>query len=373
MTHALAEQSFNPTDASTSFALPSEYYTSPDIYATELERVFARSWNFACHASQVAEPGQYVRCHAGEEEIFVVRDKAGRLHGYYNVCMHRAHTLVQEDSGRIDLITCPYHAWTYALDGKLKVARNCENARGFRKENFGLNEIKVEEFCSFIWVNLEPTAAPLSQQAIGLEALLMKHCPDLPKLKFAHRLSWDINANWKTVIDNFTECYHCATAHPAFVDLVNMKDYALNTHDIWSVHIGPPGAPEKAPYVYSTTDERPTDYIAAFLWPNVTIWIMPGSGNISMLYMLPTGPETCREHFDFYFMNETPSKEEWDSIVYLRDVLQPEDITLCERVQKGLRSRSYRTGRLVVDARRSGISEHATHHFQSLVHRAHHG
>ncbi|HEX4584623.1 MAG TPA: aromatic ring-hydroxylating dioxygenase subunit alpha [Burkholderiaceae bacterium] len=367
---SIAQRAFNPTDPGLSYTLPSDYYTSPEIYRKELQSVFARSWNLACHRTQVAEPGQYVKCKAGEEEVIVTRDRSGTLRGFYNVCMHRAHTLIQDDRGQTNVITCPYHAWTYHLDGSLRKARNCEGVEGFRKEDFSLNAVKVEEYCGFIFVNLDPEARPLASQAVGLEERLLKHCPDLKRLKFAHRLSWDVHCNWKTAIENFCECYHCAPAHRGFVDLVNMSGYSLTTHDTWSIHVGPPGDAAKSPYKYTATDDRPQDYIAIFLWPNISIWIMPGAGNISMLTMLPTGPETCTEHMDFFFMDETPTKEEWDSIVYLRDVLQPEDIGLCEKVQKGLRSRSYRTGRLVVDRERTGISEHAVHHFQCLVQRA---
>ena len=361
----------NPEDAGYSYTLPAEYYFSPETYRKELDVVFARSWIFAGHLSQVKEPGQFVKCRVGEEEIVVTRDKVGKLRAFYNVCRHRAHTLLQEDRGKVNVIACPYHAWTYNLDGTLRAARNCDNVRDFCKEEFNLQEAKVEEFCAFVWVNLDPDAESLASQAPDLEQRLLKSCPDLYKLTFAHRLSWDVKSNWKTAVDNFSECYHCAPAHPGFTDLVDMRTYTLATHGIWSIHVGPPGTSGNAPYQFTATDDRPQDYIAILLWPNLTIWIMPGAGNIGMLYMLPTGPETCIEHFDFYFMKETPSEEEWASIVYLRDVLQPEDIDLCEKVQKGLRSRSYRVGRLVVDKTRSGISEHATHHFQSLVLKAH--
>jgi phenylpropionate dioxygenase-like ring-hydroxylating dioxygenase large terminal subunit len=361
----------NPANAAYSYTLPAEYYFSPETYRRELDVVFARSWIFACHLSQVKDPGQYVRCRVGEEEIVVTRDKAGTLRAFYNVCRHRAHTLLQEDQGTVNVIACPYHAWTYNLDGSLRTARNTDNIQDFCKAEFNLQQARVEEFCAFVWVNLDPEADSLASQAPDLEQKVLKHCPDLYRLKFAHRLTWDIKCNWKTAVDNFSECYHCAPAHRGFTDLVDMQTYTLATHGIWSIHVGPPGTSGNAPYKFTATDDRPQDYIAILLWPNLTIWVMPGAGNIAMLYMLPTGPETCTEYFDFYFMNETPADEEWASIVYLRDVLQPEDIALCEKVQKGLRSRSYNVGRLVVDAKRSGISEHATHHFQSLVLKAH--
>lgn len=361
---------FNPADAGRSYTLPSELYRSPDVYRREQELVFARSWNFACHRSQVAEPGQYVRIDVGDEEILVVRDRTGVLQAFYNVCLHRAHTLVQNDAGHISLITCPYHAWTYRLDGSLTAAPNCENVKEFKKCDFKLKSVRVEDFGGLIFINLDPQAMPLATQAPDLLESLQRLCPDLPKLKFSKRATWEIKCNWKTAMENFSECYHCAPAHPAFVEFVDMKTYSVTTHGIWNVHLSRTGAMEKSPYEYESTEGRTAEYVAIFLWPNHTLWIMPGSGNMSLLYMLPTGPETCREVMDYYFMDPTPTVAEAESMAYLRDVLQPEDIGLCERVQKGLRSRSYNAGRLVVDDARSGISEHGVHHFQQLYHKS---
>jgi choline monooxygenase len=277
--------------------------------------------------------------------------------------------LVQDDAGQTSLITCPYHAWTYRLDGTLAAAPNGENVRHFDKCAFKLKEVKVEDFGGLIFVNLDDSAKPLADQAPDLLSGLREWCPELPNLKFSTRAIWDIQCNWKTAIENFSECYHCSAAHPAFVDFVDMKTYSVTTHGIWNVHVSRTGPVEKSPYEYSAADGRTPEYIGIFLWPNHTLWVMPGSGNISLLRMLPTGVETCREIMDYYFMDPTPTPAEAESMAYLRDVLQPEDIGLCERVQKGLRSRSYSVGRLIVDERRSGISEHGVHHFQQLYHR----
>jgi phenylpropionate dioxygenase-like ring-hydroxylating dioxygenase large terminal subunit len=112
----MPERSFDPSNPGLSFTLPSGYYTSEAIYRKELESIFACFWNLACHRTQVDETGQYVKCRVGEEEIIVTRDEGGALKGFYNVCMHRAHTLIQDDRGRTNMIGCPYHAWTYQLD-----------------------------------------------------------------------------------------------------------------------------------------------------------------------------------------------------------------------------------------------------------------
>lgn len=361
---------FDPDHPELSYTLPSECYYSPEMYKQDQKLIFECSWNFACHISQVERPGQYVKINISQEEVVVTRDKSGQLKGYYNVCLHRAHTIVQDDAGQANFFTCPYHAWTYNLDGTVRSARNCENVKGFCKDDFKLNEVAVEEFAGFVWVNLDTSAKPLRELAPTFERKLLEHCPDIRSLKFAHRETWDMNSNWKTAIENFSECYHCAPAHPGFVDLVAMPTYTVTTHDIWNVHVSEVQPNTNAPISVSTPQDRALEYVAFFFWPNVTMWIMPGAGNIGLLYMRPTGPETTREYFDFYFMSEVPTEEEKASIEYLRDVLQPEDIELCEKVQKGLRSRSYKTGRLFVDNGKTGISEHAVHHFQKLVHEA---
>jgi choline monooxygenase len=366
----LQSSAFDPANPDHSFTLPANLYTSPAVHRQDQSAVFARSWNFVCHRSQVAETGQFTRADVGDEEILVVRDKAGTLRAFYNVCVHRAHTLVQEDAGRVSLITCPYHAWSYRLDGSLAAARNCEQVRAFSLGDFNLKSVRVEDFGGLIFVNLDPDAVPLAERAPDLLENLTRWCPDLPRLKFSQRLRWDVQCNWKTAIENFCECYHCAPAHPAFVEFVDMDTYGILTHGIWSVHISRTGAPDKSPYDYQSGGEGSPEYIAVYLWPNQTLWIMPGAGNIAMLYMQPTGPESCREIMDFYFTQPTPTAAEAESIAYLKDVLQPEDIGLCERVQKGLRSQSYHAGRLIVDSQRSCLSEHAVHHFQRLYHQA---
>lgn len=362
------EQVFNPTDASRSYTLPSNLYTSQEIYNREQVEIFERSWIFACHRSQVGKPGQYVRLNVGKEEIVVVRDKSEALRAFYNVCLHRAHTLVQDDAGTIPAFTCPYHAWTYRLDGTLAGARNINNVKEFDRCAFKLKEARLEDFGGLIFVNLDDAAPSLASQAPDLLDALKGWCPELPNLQFAQRETWDIQCNWKTAIENFSECYHCAPAHPAFVEVVDMKTYSVTTHDMWNVHFSRTLPLENTPYANASNGGKPLEYIGIFLWPNHTLWIMPGSGNISLLNMHPTGAETCRETMDFYFMDSKPTPVEAESIAYLRDVLQPEDIGLCEQVQKGLRSRSYHVGRLIVDEERSGISEHAVHHFQRLYH-----
>ncbi len=366
--HRDSEDRFDP-DPERSYTLKGRYYTDPGIFEQEKHLIFYRTWNFVGHVEQVPEPGCYFECSVLDQNLFVVRGKDGEIRAFYNVCQHRAHELVK-GSGKAKAIVCPYHAWSYRLDCSLRTARHSEHTPGFDASAICLTPVRVEVFCNFIFVNLDPDAEPLAGQLGPMEEEVRRYCPDLDRLTFAHRKTYEIKANWKNVVDNFLECYHCAPAHPAFVDLVEMKSYRSVTYDIHSSHISTGVRAANKAYSLDREGLRQDAFAAWWLWPNVTINTFPGAGNITVLHIMPTGPETVYEHFDFYFLKDTPSEREMEAIRYLDEVLQPEDIGLVESVQRGLNSRGYDQGRFIVDRERSELSEHAVHHFHSLVHQA---
>lgn len=170
------------------------------------------------------------------------------------------------------------------------------------------------------------------------------------------------------MVDNFLECYHCHVAHKDFVDLVDMPSYRSKTHAIYSSHVsmGIPDANNKA-FKLEDTQSLEFGYAAWFLWPNLTIWAYPGEPNLSILQMVPNGTGHTIEYQDWFLPTEAPSPQLREAMDYQRDVLQPEDIRLCESVQRGLKSKGYNQGRFMVDSNRSELSEHAVHHFQRLV------
>jgi carnitine monooxygenase subunit len=351
-------------DPERSYTLPASDYIDPAVYAREKEAIFYRSWNFVGHVEQLRDAGSYVTCQIADQNIFVMRGKDGTLRGFYNVCSHRAHELLR-GSGTAKVIVCPYHAWSYHSDGRLRTARGSEKMAEFDAGEFCLKPVRVEELCGFVFVNLDPQAAPLKEQSGNLENEIRRYCPDIDRLTFAHRLTYELKANWKNVVDNFLECYHCSPAHPAFVDLVDIKNYRTITHGLYSSHIAPPGRSDNT--AYQIPAGTATDFAAWWLWPNVTFNTFPGPGNMTVLHIMPTGPETTLEHFDFYFLDKTPSACEQQAIEYIDKVLQVEDIGLVESVQRGLHSRGYHQGRFVVDKDRTYLSEHGVHHFHSLV------
>ena len=351
-------------DPAKSYTIPANYYTDPAIYARETQAIFFKAWNYAAHVSQLVAAGDYVTVRIADQNIVVLRGQDGVLRAFYNVCSHRAHELLQ-GCGHTGIITCPYHAWTYHTDGRLRSAVGQKRVEGFAAEEFALKQVRLEEYAGFVFVNLDTDAAPLHTQAGNLADDIKGYCPDVPALKFAHRLTYEIKANWKNVVDNFLECYHCSVAHPAFVDLVDIKNYRTKTHGLYSSHISPPGRADNT--AYHIPEGPASNFAAWWLWPNVTFNVFPGPANITVLHIQPTGPETTLEHFDFFFVDSTPSEAERQAIDYVDKVLQPEDIGLVESVQRGLHSRGYTQGRLMVDKDLSHNSEHGLHHFHALV------
>jgi carnitine monooxygenase subunit len=299
-----------------------------------------------------------------DQGYLIIRGKDEKLRAFYNVCSHRAHELLH-GSGRSRVITCPYHAWSYHATGELRTARGAEAVAGFNKGEFCLKEIRLEQFGPLLFVNLDRNAAPLAAQAEGLLAEIRRYAPDLDKVTKVASQSWEIEANWKVVVDNFLECYHCEPAHPAFAQLVDMDSYRSTTHGIHSTHISRSGRPDNKAYPF---DPGEASQVGAFfwLWPTTTINVAPGESNLALFYIQATGPQTTREVVDYYYLGKEMTEQRRSRIAYGNDVLQVEDNNLCEGVQRGLRSRGYVQGRFIVDAGRTQISEHAVHHFHQL-------
>ncbi|MBX2825910.1 MAG: aromatic ring-hydroxylating dioxygenase subunit alpha [Gammaproteobacteria bacterium] len=346
--------------------MPARFYTSADLYDQEKEAIFYKTWHYAGHISQVSEPGSYFTTRIHEQNLFVARGRDNQLHAFYNVCAHRGHELLQ-GTGKKNVITCPYHAWAYDFDGKLLSARNSENVAGFNRCEFSLKPVKLEVFCGMVMVNLDPEAPPFTEQFAGLEEEIRHYLPAVDSLAFAQRDSYDVAANWKILVDNFLECYHCHTAHKDFVDLVDMDSYRTITHKRYSSQCSAaPRSTQNNAYSFTPGDVD-FGYAGFFVWPNFTLWIYPGEPNLSVLQMNPSGVETTIEYQDWFTPGGTITSQLKDAIDYQKDVLQPEDISLCESVQKGLHSRGYNQGRFIVDHGKTELSEHAVHHFQSMV------
>lgn len=360
---------FKPDDPAHSYTLPAELYYNAEIFEAEKEAVFYKSWNFVCHSNQLEAPGSYTTVRIGDQNIAIVRGRDGEIRAFHNVCSHRAHQLLS-GAGKTRMIVCPYHAWTYELDGKLRTNSILETVDEFESKEFCLKPVKVEIFLGFVWINLDLNAKPLAEQSAHFGEDVRKYVDTPETLKFAGRLTFEIKANWKNVVENFQECYHCPPAHPALVELFDHGIYRTKNYGICSSHIAPAREDNSAYKFDASKKGNQLMYAAWYLWPNLTFNVFPGRRNLSFMHIMPTGPETTFEHWDFFLEDTTPNEEELAAMDYIKNVLQPEDIGLVESVQRGLHSKAYRQGRLVIDKDLTSNSEHGIHHFQSIYYRA---
>lgn len=359
----LIRQGYDPKPER-SLSLRKEAYVDPRWADYEQNAIFARTWQWVCHIEKLREPGSYVAVEVAGKPVFVVRGKTGELRAFYNVCKHRAHELVQGE-GRKAVITCPYHAWAFDLSGQLVKARYTESLEDFDMSKICLDQVKAEVFCGFVYVNLDPDAAPLASQTGDLAAEIMAFAPDIENLTFAHRLTYDIRSNWKNVVDNFLECYHCPVAHKDFCTLVDMDTYKVTTHGVYSSHMAEAG--KSANSAYSVEGATVKDHAVWWLWPNTCLMRYPGRGNFIVMHIKPAGAGRTLETYDFYFETADPNEAEHEAIKYIDEVLQAEDIALVESVQRGMDTPAFTQGRIVHDPQGSGKSEHAVHHFHGLV------
>ncbi|WP_420397267.1 aromatic ring-hydroxylating oxygenase subunit alpha [Nioella sp.] len=356
-------QGFDP-DPSRALSLRKEAYTGADWFAVDRKGILAKTWQWVCHVEKLRKPGSYVATQIAGHPVAVVRDRDGILRAFYNVCKHRAHELLSGE-GETTRIMCPYHAWVYKLDGQLVRAPETEHLEDFTPRDICLDAVQVEEFAGFVFVNLDPDAEPLAKMSGNLETEIRHWAPDIDQLTFGKRLTYDIKSNWKNVVDNFLECYHCPTAHKDFCDLVDMDTYKVTTYDYYSSHMADAGQSANSAYDVSNATVR--THAVWWLWPTTCLMRYPGRSSMIVLNIIPIGPDRTLETYDFFLETPEPDAMEIDAMRYLDEVLQVEDISLVESVQRGMETPAFTQGRIVSDPTGSGKSEHAVHHFHGLV------
>jgi choline monooxygenase len=358
------------TDPELSYTMPARLYWDRDVLGDERRQIFDKTWNVIAHRSELAEAGAYVTADILGQRIFAIRGRDKELRAFYNVCQHRGHALLAGRGQAKNIITCPYHAWAYDFDGTLQAARLCEDVKGFDKADFSIPAVRVEEFAGFVFANLDPDAAPIAKGYHGLEDAVRRFCPGVDHLKPAHEIVFDIKGNWKNVGDNLLECYHCAPSHKAFVDLVDMTTYEVKTFDNWSQQYGD-CRPSNSAYDFDEVQAGACEpFSTIFMFPVLGLVTFPGAAGIATFTFMPIEAELTHQVFTYYSPDGQLTETERRTLDYFSDVLGPEDVGLVESVQQGLRSYGYHQGRFVIDSKRSHTSEHAVHHFHSLVMKA---
>jgi phenylpropionate dioxygenase-like ring-hydroxylating dioxygenase large terminal subunit len=216
--------------------LPRDSYVSTEIYEEELEKVFSRQWTFAAHESQIPEPGDFIVEEIAGESVIIVRDEERELHAFLNVCRHRGYQFCEKASGSVRRFICPYHRWSYGRDGKLLNAPESADGECFDYAEFGLNRVHLERWHSLVFVALGETAPPSVGIALDLHAGDM--LPARPEqLREAARELYDVKANWKTMLENFLECYHCKGSHPELCESMSLEGSYADTQQ-WEGEYG---------------------------------------------------------------------------------------------------------------------------------------
>lgn len=314
--------------------IPWDWYVDPAVLRLEQERIFRRFWQYAGRADQVAGPGSFFTAGAGDVPVVVVRGRDGELRAFLNVCRHRG-SLVCEGEGRRETLQCPYHAWTYDLDGGLRAAPRSEREPGFAREELGLHPVAVAEWGPFVFVNPDADAEPLAETLGDLPERLAAGGVDVGALRFHRRSQSSYEANWKVCAENFLECYHCQVAHPGFSQVVDVSPdgYVLDESAWFSTQVGPVKDAWRG-------DFDPTGEIARgqfhFVFPNTTINVMPGRPNLSIGPIVPGGPERTTRFLDYFFAPDVD--DAWIAeMLEFDDRVGAEDTVLVERVQRGVR------------------------------------
>jgi phenylpropionate dioxygenase-like ring-hydroxylating dioxygenase large terminal subunit len=324
--------------------LPWSWYADPEILRREQERIFRRTWQYMGHAGLVERVGDRFAGWAGDVPVLVVRDEEG-LRAFVNVCRHRGSLLV-EGPGSGKTVQCPYHAWTYGLDGSLRAAPRSDREPDFEAEGLSLVPLRLESWGPFLFVNAGEAPPPLTETLGPLPDLV-----PVDDLVFHSRDDYELAANWKIASENYLECYHCPVAHKEFSAAydVDPDEYRLE-----------PIADHVLSQFAHRRDGAEGQGQFHFVWPNLKLNVLAGSPNLSIGPVIPSGPERTTGFLDYFFATDADPGWVEELLEFDRQV-GAEDRVLVERVQKGVRSGVIGEGRLL------GESEQLVARFQQLV------
>lgn len=335
--------------------IPGTWYTDGRIAELEREYVFGRNWQVVGRLDQVVSPGQYFTAEVAGEPILVVRGADGVLRAFYNVCRHHATAVAWSAEGTTTNFRCPYHGWTYGLDGALKGATDFDGVRCFDRATHGLVDSGVAAWQKFVWVNLDVGPPPLENflgrlvgrvQPLGLE-----------RLEFFERRTYNLKCNWKVYVDNYLDGgYHVPHMHKGLNSVIDYAHYTIENDECCSVQSSPVRSSSNADPDAVATRHGDRAY---YLWQYPNFMLNWYEGYLDTNLVLPDGVGGCIVVFDFYFGDVSEAAREYNcQSIAVSDRVQEEDTAICESVQRGLRSRAYGAGRLSV---RREAGEHLFH------------
>ncbi|MCD2194686.1 aromatic ring-hydroxylating dioxygenase subunit alpha [Actinomycetospora endophytica] len=363
-----------PLPASLRETLPGRYYTDPTIFAAEQALIFETGWFCAVLAADIPTAGMFETVDVGRESVIVARGRAGEVNAYLNVCRHRGARLCTEETGSVRRsFQCPYHAWTYRLDGRLTAAPNLTEMPDIDRVRYGLHRVHVREWLGYVWLCLAEEPPSFSDTVIA-DVTGRLGSPDaivgyqVADLALGRRITYDVAANWKQIVENFMECYHCGTIHPELTEVLPEFADGLAAQyfvghgaefgeDVRGFTVDGSEGLERLPGVGAEQDRR---YYAITVRPQVFINLVPD--HVVFHRMFPVAADRTIVRCDWlYLPGVVASGADLDRSVELFHRVNQQDFDACERCQVSMDSRSYARGGVLVP------SEHHIGEFHDWV------
>src|SRR5256886_1625118 len=358
--------------------LEQKYFVSLEIFADEQNNIFSKQWLLVGHQSQIADAGDYFVQHVNGESLIVIRDKSGEIHGFFNVCRHRGTRLKEDACGHASTIQCPYHAWTYGLDGRLIGAPHMDEVSGFDKADYSLDAVNLALWEGFIFVNLVPkrdgslSEENASTERGGYRSLERWFAPlagkfadwNMSILRPAKRIEYDVRANWKLMFENYSECYHCPGVHP-MLSKVSPYDSAENdlaegpflggfmkinpgkslsmSGNACALGIEHPPSPGYGAAGEQEKESRQRVFYYS-IFPNMLLSMHPEYVMVHQLW--PQSPERTLIVCDWFFHPDAFARKDFkpEDAIEFWDMTNKQDWHVCELSQQGISSRAYESG-----------------------------
>lgn len=352
-----------PVSTSLLSTLPGRYYTDPEIFGLEQRRIFESLWYCAVRSADLDKPGAFRTVQVGRESVLITRDRTGGLRAFLNVCRHRGARLCTQESGEVRRnLQCPYHAWTYGLDGKLVAAPNLVQMPDVDRSEYGLVKVALREWLGYAWVCLADEPPSFEETVIGDVVERLGDSGSIERyheegLALGRRVRYDVAANWKLIVENFMECYHCATIHPELTDV--LPEFADGLAAQYYVGHGAEFGAEAQGFTVDGSpgfgrlagiaDEQDRRYYAITVRPQVFVNLVPD--HVILHRMFPLAADRTVVECDWlYAPGVVASGADLDKSVELFHRVNLQDFEACERTQPAMDSRAYRAGGVLVPA-----------------------
>jgi len=340
-------------------ALEPRYYTDREIFERERTNLLSQTWQYAGHASDLQNAGDYFTFTIAGQNLFCIKSHDGQIRAFYNVCRHRAHELLT-GKGNKKRIACPYHAWTYELNGQLKSGPNLSAVIGLDISKICLKSVRLENWYNFLFVNLDDDAASMDEWYPQIREELFEYLPQIARMAPMEPIIVSEKCNWKISVENYSECYHCKINHRSLsTGVIKADSYDIQPQGYCLRHTAECQNLDKLSYAIDVVSNKNADkYGNWYLWPMFAFQIYPGS-TLNTYCWREIDESNVEVYRGWYTLDGKEDRMINELAKQDLETTIAEDIRLVESVQRGMRSRGYTPGPLVLDPNFGVNSEHS--------------